>query len=92
MNKILSIVIALAAVLFASIGLRWLVAPEGVATEFGMTNIFCTVAQRKDCLFQKLLPPIVQVHLTYIQQSCARSYPTLFHLSLIHISEPTRPY
>ena len=37
MNKILSIVIALAAVLFASIGLRWLVAPEGVATEFGMT-------------------------------------------------------
>jgi len=37
MNKILSIVVALTAVLFASIGLRWLVAPEGVATEFGMT-------------------------------------------------------
>lgn len=37
MNKILSIVVALTAVLFASIGLRWLVAPEGVAAEFGMT-------------------------------------------------------
>ena len=37
MNKILSIVVALTAVLFASTGLRWLVAPEGVATEFGMT-------------------------------------------------------
>lgn len=37
MNKILKVVVALTAVLFASIGLRWLVAPEGVATEFGMT-------------------------------------------------------
>lgn len=36
MNKILSIVVALTAVLFASIGLRWLVSPEGVAAEFGM--------------------------------------------------------
>jgi uncharacterized membrane protein len=36
MNKILKAVVALTAVLFASIGLRWLVAPEGVATEFGM--------------------------------------------------------
>jgi hypothetical protein len=36
MNKILKVVVALTAVLFASIGLRWLVAPEGVATEFGM--------------------------------------------------------
>ncbi len=37
MNKILKVVVALTAVVFASIGLRWLVAPEGVATEFGMT-------------------------------------------------------
>lgn len=37
MNKILGIVVALTAVIFASIGLRWLVAPEGVAAEFGMT-------------------------------------------------------
>jgi uncharacterized membrane protein len=37
MNKILKVVVALTAVLFASIGLRWLVAPEGVATAFGMT-------------------------------------------------------
>ena len=37
MNKILKIVVALLALVFASIGLRWLVAPEGVATEFGMT-------------------------------------------------------
>ncbi len=37
MNKMLQIVVALSAVVFASIGLRWLVAPEGVATEFGMT-------------------------------------------------------
>ncbi|MGB0669199.1 MAG: hypothetical protein ACPGN5_03755 [Porticoccaceae bacterium] len=36
MNKILKIVVALLALVFASIGLRWLVAPEGVATEFGM--------------------------------------------------------
>jgi hypothetical protein len=37
MNKILKIVVALLALVFASIGLRWLVAPEGVAAEFGMT-------------------------------------------------------
>ena len=36
MNKILKIVVALLALVFASIGLRWLVAPEGVTTEFGM--------------------------------------------------------
>jgi hypothetical protein len=37
MDKILKVVVALTAVFFASIGLRWLVAPEGVATAFGMT-------------------------------------------------------
>ena len=37
MNKVLKIVVALLAVVFASIGLRWPVAPEGVAAEFGMT-------------------------------------------------------
>ena len=37
MNKILKLVVALLALVFASIGLRWLVAPEGVAAEFGMT-------------------------------------------------------
>lgn len=37
MNKALKIVVALLALVFASIGLRWLVAPEGVATAFGMT-------------------------------------------------------
>jgi len=37
MNKILKIVVALLALVFASIGFRWLVAPEGVAAEFGMT-------------------------------------------------------
>ncbi len=37
MNKVLKIVVALLALVFASIGLRWLVAPEGVAAEFGMT-------------------------------------------------------
>ena len=37
MNKMLKVVVALTAVLFASIGLRWLVAPEGVAAEAGMT-------------------------------------------------------
>ena len=37
MSKVLKIVVALLAVVFASIGLRWLVAPEGVAAEFGMT-------------------------------------------------------
>ena len=36
MNKVLKIVVALLALVFASIGLRWLVAPEGVAVEFGM--------------------------------------------------------
>ena len=37
MNKILKIVVALLALVFASFGFRWLVAPEGVAAEFGMT-------------------------------------------------------
>jgi len=37
MNKALKIVVALLALVFASIGLRWLVAPEDVAAEFGMT-------------------------------------------------------
>ena len=37
MIKILKIIVALTAVIFASIGLRWSVAPEGVAAEFGMT-------------------------------------------------------
>jgi uncharacterized membrane protein len=37
MNKVLKIVVALLALVFASIGFHWLVAPEGVATEFGMT-------------------------------------------------------
>ena len=37
MDKILKIVVALLALVFASIGFRWLVAPEGVAAEFGMT-------------------------------------------------------
>jgi uncharacterized membrane protein len=37
MNKVLKIVVASLALVFASIGFRWLVAPEGVAAEFGMT-------------------------------------------------------
>ncbi|MBT5388394.1 MAG: hypothetical protein HN817_06130 [Porticoccaceae bacterium] len=37
MNKLLRIVVALTALIFASLGLRWLVAPEGVAAELGMT-------------------------------------------------------
>ena len=37
MNKILKIIVAILALVFASIGMRWLVAPEGVAAEFGMT-------------------------------------------------------
>jgi uncharacterized membrane protein len=37
MNKILKIIVALLALVFASIGFRWLVTPEGVAAEFGMT-------------------------------------------------------
>jgi hypothetical protein len=37
MTKVLKVVVALLAVIFASFGLRWLVAPEGVAAEFGMT-------------------------------------------------------
>ena len=36
MNKLLNVLVALPAVLFLTIGLRWMVAPEGVATEFGM--------------------------------------------------------
>ena len=36
MNKILTVLLALPAILFLTLGLRWLVAPEGVAVEFGM--------------------------------------------------------
>lgn len=36
MNKILKIVTALPGLLFVVMGLRWLLAPEGVAAEFGM--------------------------------------------------------
>jgi hypothetical protein len=36
MNKVLKIVTALPALLFIFVGLRWLLAPAGVAAEFGM--------------------------------------------------------
>lgn len=36
MNKILRVIVALPAILFLVIGLRWLFAPAGVAGEFGM--------------------------------------------------------
>lgn len=36
MKKILWVLVALAAVLFLTMGLRWLVAPEGVAAQLGM--------------------------------------------------------
>jgi len=36
MNKILKVVVALPAILFIVIGLRWLVEPAGVAAELGM--------------------------------------------------------
>ena len=36
MNKVLRVIVALPAILFLVIGLRWLVAPAGVAGEFGM--------------------------------------------------------
>jgi hypothetical protein len=36
MNKALKVIVALPAILFLIIGLRWLVAPAGVAAEFGM--------------------------------------------------------
>ena len=36
MNKILKVIVAVPAILFLIIGLRWLVAPAGVAGEFGM--------------------------------------------------------
>ena len=36
MNKLLKIIVALPAILFLVIGVRWLVAPAGVAAEFGM--------------------------------------------------------
>lgn len=36
MNKILRIVVVLPAILFLVMGIRWVVAPSGVAAEFGM--------------------------------------------------------
>ena len=36
MNKILRVVVALPAILFVVMGLRWVVAPAGIAPEFGM--------------------------------------------------------
>lgn len=36
MNKLLSVVVVLPAILFIVTGLRWLVAPAGVAPEFGL--------------------------------------------------------
>jgi hypothetical protein len=36
MNKVLKVIVAVPAILFLVIGLRWLVAPAGVAAEFGM--------------------------------------------------------
>jgi hypothetical protein len=37
MNKILKVLVVLPAILFVVIGLRWLVAPAGVAPMFGLT-------------------------------------------------------
>ena len=37
MNKILKVLVALPAILFIVTGLRWLVAPAGVAPMFGLT-------------------------------------------------------
>lgn len=36
MNQVLRVIVALPAILFVVTGLRWLVAPEPVAAEFGM--------------------------------------------------------
>ena len=36
MNKVLKVIVAVPAILFLVIGLRWLLAPAGVAGEFGM--------------------------------------------------------
>jgi hypothetical protein len=36
MNKALKVIVALPGILFLVIGLRWLIAPAGVAAEFGM--------------------------------------------------------
>jgi hypothetical protein len=36
MNKVLKVIVAVPAILFLVIGLRWLFAPAGVAAEFGM--------------------------------------------------------
>lgn len=36
MNKVLKVIVAVPAILFLLIGLRWLFAPAGVAGEFGM--------------------------------------------------------
>lgn len=37
MNKILKVLVVLPAILFIATGVRWLVAPAGVAPEFGLT-------------------------------------------------------
>ena len=37
MNKILSVVVLLAAIMFLVTGLRWLVAPAGIVSMFGLT-------------------------------------------------------
>lgn len=37
LNRILSLLVALPAVFFIVIGVRWLVAPAGIAPEFGLT-------------------------------------------------------
>ena len=37
MNKILSVVVLLAAIMFLVTGLRWLVAPAGIVPMFGLT-------------------------------------------------------
>lgn len=37
MNKVLKLLVLLPAILFVVIGLRWLVAPAGIAPDFGLT-------------------------------------------------------
>ena len=37
MNKVLKVLVALPAVLFLTMGLRWLVNPAGIAPDFGLT-------------------------------------------------------
>jgi hypothetical protein len=40
MNRILSLLVLLPAILFVVTGMRWLVAPAGVAPEFGLTLLY----------------------------------------------------